>query len=467
MANQTVYPYGTGGQLPSGIAIVNDLTTGGADKALSAEQGKVLNEIIFGDPTQHSGTFTNWTLYAQSGNTPNRYYKIGNEKTYTGGVIVFKLTNYSTYKIGVVIQDGTAYLSTAISDTGWQTADITKTVASNEAGYNIRVTIARQDNTNMSAGEFLSVIDEISYDFYKGESGIEERIENLEDTEVYKPQRIPMKVIGTDKYVGKVIELSGHSYTYENIGTLSTTGTSNQGRQGAAVFGDYLFQCHNTNNAVVVFKLSTGQSLQTIALTANANNHANTAGFSGQYYDANDDFPCLYVSSEGESKVYLYRITGTEGSFVMTLVQTISFSVPYYFPNMHIDAPNNRGVVVGYKENSWQSPDGNAMMCCCFDLPDVTDGDATLENSYGEFSFPFIYATQGALARYGKLYHSFGNTNYGLYIGGIIVIDYILKNVESFIDLKAVGNIEPEGLGISEGGFIVTTQEKSVLKITP
>lgn len=44
MANTTVYPFGTGGQLPSGIGIINDLTTGGADKALSAEMGKVLSD---------------------------------------------------------------------------------------------------------------------------------------------------------------------------------------------------------------------------------------------------------------------------------------------------------------------------------------------------------------------------------------------------------------------------------------
>lgn len=49
MANQTVYPYGPGGSLPAGISIINDLTTGGADKALSAEMGKVLGERQ-GDP---------------------------------------------------------------------------------------------------------------------------------------------------------------------------------------------------------------------------------------------------------------------------------------------------------------------------------------------------------------------------------------------------------------------------------
>lgn len=42
MANKTVYPYGTEGSLPSSIGLINDLTTGGADKALTAEQGKIL-----------------------------------------------------------------------------------------------------------------------------------------------------------------------------------------------------------------------------------------------------------------------------------------------------------------------------------------------------------------------------------------------------------------------------------------
>ena len=48
MANNTIYPYGTGGQLPSGIAIVNDRTTGGADKAWSAQMGKELSEQVDG-----------------------------------------------------------------------------------------------------------------------------------------------------------------------------------------------------------------------------------------------------------------------------------------------------------------------------------------------------------------------------------------------------------------------------------
>lgn len=46
MANKTVYPFGTNGSLPAGVGIINDLTTGGADKALSAEMGKKIGEDL-------------------------------------------------------------------------------------------------------------------------------------------------------------------------------------------------------------------------------------------------------------------------------------------------------------------------------------------------------------------------------------------------------------------------------------
>lgn len=43
MANNTVYPFGTDGTLPSSTGIKNDLVSGGTGQALSAEQGLVLN----------------------------------------------------------------------------------------------------------------------------------------------------------------------------------------------------------------------------------------------------------------------------------------------------------------------------------------------------------------------------------------------------------------------------------------
>ena len=46
MSNQTVYPYGQGGQLPSGYPIADDLNTDSAQQALSARQGVVINGKI-------------------------------------------------------------------------------------------------------------------------------------------------------------------------------------------------------------------------------------------------------------------------------------------------------------------------------------------------------------------------------------------------------------------------------------
>ena len=65
MANKTVYPFGTGGQLPSSIGIVNDLTTGGADKALSAEMGKKLRETT---PEIDEGSFSDLDIADADGN---------------------------------------------------------------------------------------------------------------------------------------------------------------------------------------------------------------------------------------------------------------------------------------------------------------------------------------------------------------------------------------------------------------
>lgn len=66
MANQTVYPYGQGGSLPSGYPIADDLNTNSAQQALAAKQGVVLrkktedidNGIIHPPYTMTSGSIS-------------------------------------------------------------------------------------------------------------------------------------------------------------------------------------------------------------------------------------------------------------------------------------------------------------------------------------------------------------------------------------------------------------------------
>lgn len=73
MANQTVYPFGTDGQLPSGIGIINDLVTGGADKALAAQQGKVIGDYLFGPYTPVDLTGVTISSYSLGDNSTTNY----------------------------------------------------------------------------------------------------------------------------------------------------------------------------------------------------------------------------------------------------------------------------------------------------------------------------------------------------------------------------------------------------------
>ena len=56
MVNTTIYPFGTEGELPASVGIINDLSTGGANKALSAEMGKELGQNIIPSLTGASNT---------------------------------------------------------------------------------------------------------------------------------------------------------------------------------------------------------------------------------------------------------------------------------------------------------------------------------------------------------------------------------------------------------------------------
>lgn len=100
MANQTVYPFGTEGTLPSSIGIINDLKTGGADKSLSAEMGKDIGVVLYGEDelcdlselTAITGIIQSGTFYNSGGTcvlltaSAGKKYRIvagGNQAEYT------------------------------------------------------------------------------------------------------------------------------------------------------------------------------------------------------------------------------------------------------------------------------------------------------------------------------------------------------------------------------------------------
>lgn len=97
MANKTVYPFGTEGKLPSSIGLINDLKTGGVDKALTAEQGKVIGGILFKDTPYDASQMTALSAYN------NKQFKAGSDQIgkSLSSVPTYDVTGCFNYRIPV------------------------------------------------------------------------------------------------------------------------------------------------------------------------------------------------------------------------------------------------------------------------------------------------------------------------------------------------------------------------------
>lgn len=126
MAKSTIYPYGTDGELPSSIGIINDLETGGVDKALSAEMGvflrgtlgdeffSVLEDVDTSVLTEQNASLT----------TTDKWY-------YSGGVgrhIAIPVTAGDSYRLSVTSISGSSEHSRFY---GWVTSSYNPPYANN------------------------------------------------------------------------------------------------------------------------------------------------------------------------------------------------------------------------------------------------------------------------------------------------------------------------------------------------
>ena len=265
-------------------------------------------------------------------------------------------------------------------------------------------------------------------------------------------------------YQGEKVSFVDNGFTSEIIGNLSAGVSS---RQGGAIYGDYLFQFHNTLQTIVVYNLKSGKNVQTLNLTPISNHHAGSGGFSNEFYDSTDQFPILYISSMYENRIYGYRISGTEeGNWTIETVRTITLDIEGLFiPNITVDRENNMIVAFGYTKNSWSDSSNNLSVITSFVLPALSSGDITITTAdcSDMRKIPFIYAEQGAFARLGKLYLSYGNT---VSKCGMFVIDYIAGIAVSHAPFEPLGNFEPEAFALYNGNIIMTDQNGKIYKLT-
>ena len=99
MANQTIYPYGQGGQLPSGYPIADDLETNSAQYALSAKQGVVINEriVLLAGGGEYNLTWVTGDIVTSTGVLNPNYANKSTDYIYlmAGKFIIHNPTNYS------------------------------------------------------------------------------------------------------------------------------------------------------------------------------------------------------------------------------------------------------------------------------------------------------------------------------------------------------------------------------------
>lgn len=234
--------------------------------------------------------------------------------------------------------------------------------------------------------------------------------------------------------------------------------------QGAAVFGDLLFQFHDHNPAVAVYDLNTGTLAGDIVFGAVPTYHCNNVQFSTLYYARGDEFPLLYVSMENASEhcALAYRITRDgKGGFAAENVQKIVFPAPeemgVYYPNIILDLQAGNLFVGGYAGPSWNRPDGgNAVRLLKFAMPSPDRAVVQLrpEDILEKMSTDFRVATQGASIRNGKLYQVFGVPGMGP--TSLCCFDLSGFNLEWSFDLPSCGIAEePEALGFHRDELIV------------
>lgn len=254
---------------------------------------------------------------------------------------------------------------------------------------------------------------------------------------------------------------------YEEL--LSLPGHLSPHQQGGDSWGDYFFQFVTDNSVVRIYDLSTKTLVQTLDIPGSQRGfvskcHCNTVCFGTEYYDAEDIFPLIYVSTgyaaEGYTGALVYRIVQHNGIFFITLVQTIKFPVD---------------------ESSWTEfvpgEDGFAYLCYTtervifkVEMPKLKDGDIIIsrDDALDSYQFGpqpdwmFTSRNQDRLFYNGKILFVSGVPQSGE-ASVFVVLNLETLERETIIDLKKIGlTQESESLFVWQGDLYVAFVDRIV-----
>lgn len=257
----------------------------------------------------------------------------------------------------------------------------------------------------------------------------------------------------TYTYEGEKIEIARNRIAFSEYMDIHNLSNG----QAMCCYGDYAFMFNGTGNKVDVYNLATKTYLGEVASPfgfVSDNLHCNTAYFSSEKYQSEDDFPILYVSSNyaitDGSKIYGFRVQkDSEDNFSLTLVHTITYSsnewTEWTYAGRFLYA-RIEGVIAK------------------FETPLCSSGDVTLTVDDIIASVPLNdylrdagVATQGYFYNNGRLFTTWGTTT-PFYFGAISVNTGEIMSLACLSDM-GLSN-EPEAVFMYGGDMYFATRRK-------
>ncbi len=220
-----------------------------------------------------------------------------------------------------------------------------------------------------------------------------------------------------------------------------------------------------------IYNIKTGELLENVSVPYGTLSafHCNTATLGAVINSNNSIMPLIYLSQWNNEKACLVldlKLENNEYSF--DLIQIISASVDSDIIGLGprdfvVDIDNNSILSVGYGLDTDQALAGNSLKIVTFDLPNLSSGNVTLNNSdvIDNFSLDIIEFTQDKCINDGRLIMSSGIPEHTQECS-IYCIDLIKKRVITRVPLSQFYNGEPEGLTTFEDKLLFTfgTNEK-------
>ena len=236
--------------------------------------------------------------------------------------------------------------------------------------------------------------------------------------------------------------------------------------QGAAAYGDYLFQFQDQNKAVYIYNLAKKSLVKKITLTPNSSNHCNQASFSDIFYSDEDKFPLLYVSGSGNkdhNHIQVYRITGEEETIDITQIQEIilpsrnSDNMCYYTCSI---LDNENHYLYAYASNA-------STRLIKFNIPDLQQDTVKLTDSdiIEYILVDHIDHQQGGIIKDGIFYMIYGVPGWGDLVW-LRLFDLVAKKEiirYNLSEKKFTG--EPESIFFYKNELYAATNNSGIYKI--